>query len=318
MTRLSVPFYSTIKEMESQEQDLPEYISYFRSLKLNKEIAEQTLFCGSGDSLACAQFTERLTYFKCRAIDPYDLMIYPNLARGKKVFFVSVSGRTIATVRAARIAKTNGARDIIAITSKNSSPLAKIASKVIELKFRKTPELTPGTNSFTTSLLACLLLFQRAPKLHMEQMIEEGKEWTRQVADFPGAVYFVGGGDFLPLAMYGAAKMFEFVGGKAEYQLLEQFSHMNLFSIDKRRDRVFILRRRLDEEKALLLDANLTEVGVSSYLLPVNFNRKIELGFSYAILLQYLALKVALKRGLKQPSFLRRKELLHVSDRMIY
>ena len=44
-------------------------------------------------------------------------------------------------------------------------------------------------------------------------------------------IHFVSTGCLYPIAMYGAAKVFEFTGDRADYQLTEEFSHMNLFSM---------------------------------------------------------------------------------------
>jgi fructoselysine-6-P-deglycase FrlB-like protein len=313
-------FDSTIKEIEAQTKDLPDYVSYFESLK-RKEKPENAIFCGSGDSLACALFVERVTEFRARAMDPYDLIICPKIARGKSVYFVSVSGKTLTNIRAARIIKRYDPRKTIAVTANPGSLLVKSCSETIELKFAKSPSITPGTNSFTTSLLACSLLFNKAPRLEVGQMIENAKEWAKGSGNaYNGTYHFVGSGPFFALALYGAAKLFEFARERATYQLIEQFSHLNLFSIDREKDSVFILRSKLDEEKAKFLDANLTQAGVRSYLLPMEAKRhsSIELAISYAIHLQFLALEVAQKRGLDEPAFLKDKEILMVSDSMIY
>ncbi|MDH2901415.1 MAG: SIS domain-containing protein [archaeon] len=313
-------FESTIKEIEAQRTDLPDYVSYFGSQK-RKEISANPIFCGSGDSLACAQFVERLTEFKTRAIDPYDLNLYPKISAGKTVYFISVSGRTLTNIRAAKIIKKFNPRKTIAVTANPDSALARNCSEVIELKFTKTPSLTPGTNSFTTSLLACSLLFHKAPKMRVGEMIENAKEWAKEsVESLEGAFHFVGSGAFFALALYGAAKIFEFAGGRATYQLTEQFSHLNLFSLDKEKDSVFILRCKNGEDKTKFLDANLTQAGIRSTLLPIvgKNHSPIELAIWYAVHLQFLALEVALRKGLDRPAFLIDKRILTVSDKMIY
>ncbi len=152
-------------------------------------------------------------------------------------------------------------------------------------------------------------------------MIQNAREWAKESAtNLDGTCHFVGSGLFFPIALYGAAKIFEFTRGRATYQLTEQFSHLNLFSIDKEKDSIFILRNRSDEEKAKTLDANLTSAGIRSNLLPLEGKRHspIELAISYAIHLQFLALEISLRKGLDGPAFMLDKQILRISNRMIY
>ena len=129
---LPASFDSTIKQIEAQEYDIPGYITSLRSRKNESIDPRETVFCGAGDSLACARFVERLMNFEPRSVDPYDLMLYPRVARGKKVFFISVSGRTKTNVSAANALKSQ-AKETIAITSDPKSELATSCSEVILL-----------------------------------------------------------------------------------------------------------------------------------------------------------------------------------------
>lgn len=315
-------FESTIKQIEAQENDLVSYISYIRSLKLESVNPEDAVFCGAGDSFACAKFAERLMNFKSRAFDPYDVILYPEVVRGKKVFFISVSGKTKSNILAAKAAKRRGARETIAITANTESELARSCSDTIELKFSRSEGLTPGTNSFTASLLACGMLFKNLPKLDFKETMENAKKWAGEVADSPDAAYhFVGSGSFYAIAIYGAAKIFEFAGGAADYSLTEEFSHTNLFSIQKgKADRVIILRFGLNDEKATSLDAYLSANKITSLLIPIRAEKEhvLQRAVSYSIALQYLALNVARSRGLQRPAFLLDQERLEISNKMIY
>src|SRR5487761_1637498 len=125
----------------------------------------------------------------------------------------------------------------------------------------------------------------------------------------------------IPLTIYGAAKIFEFAGGIADYQLTEEFSHMNLFSLQRgQADKVIILRFGLNDERATSLDAYLNANGIESLLIPIQAEKEHVLGraVSYSIALQYLALNVARNRGLQRPAFLLDQERLEISNKMIY
>jgi glutamine---fructose-6-phosphate transaminase (isomerizing) len=322
LTTSEAPFQETVKQMEAQTDDLTEYSSYLRSLKLENVRPEDAVFCGAGDSLACARFAERLMNFKPRSFDPYDAILYPDVFRDKKVFFISVSGRTKSNIQAANIARRKGARETIAITANPESELAKSCSDFIELRFTKSGELTPGTNSFTASLLACGMLFKNTLRIRAANAIANAKSWAKEIVTTSDSTFhFVGSGSFYAIAMYGAAKIYEFAGSAADYQLMEEFSHLNLFSLKGgNKDHTIILRFGSDDEKGKMLDATLTQAGFSSFLMPIEEEREhvLQRAIYYSIHLQYLALNIALLNGLKAPSFLTKTDSLKVSNKMIY
>src|SRR5579862_4431405 len=110
--------------MEAQARDIPEYLRFLNSRSWERALPEETIFVGAGDSLACAIFAERLTGFLARSIDPYDLLKNPEIAKGKTVYFISVSGKTKTNVEAA-IRTRNLSSKNVAITTNPESPLAK-------------------------------------------------------------------------------------------------------------------------------------------------------------------------------------------------
>jgi fructoselysine-6-P-deglycase FrlB-like protein len=311
-------FESTLREIEAQAFDLPDYLQYLDSLSLDPADPNDSLFVGAGDSYAAASFAERLANFGPRSFDPYDLIRNPQAAKDKSVFIISVSGKTRANLEVAEAVRPL-AKEVIVITANEESTLAKSSSREVHLKFSKSPGLTPGTNSFTCSLLAMsAILGNRTGKLEVAKMIEQAKGRMHTNLDFPSGVHFVGSGLYYPIAMYGYAKLCEFVGGPAEYQLLEEFSHMNLFSV-RDKDLVVILPAGQEDRRSLDLHASLERAGIKSLLLAFEkSNDKISQAIYYSIQLQYLALTLAQLHGLKEPAFLQRKNLLEISDRMIY
>ncbi|MHB1907979.1 MAG: SIS domain-containing protein [Nitrososphaerales archaeon] len=312
-------FYETIRQMEAQVDEL-------RNVKSSRARLDpgKVIFSGSGDSLACALFVQAQSNYKVRAIDPYDLTLSPGLAKGKVVCFISISGKTVTNVLASKLVEKNGALETIAITREQNSPLAKSCSKTILLDFLKSKEKTPGTNSFTSSLLTCASLIRKIPpRLKVEPIIESAKQWAKASTDKldpRAAIHFVGSGPFFGIAMYGMAKIVEFSGTRASCQSLEQFSHMDLFSLGSK-DLVFVLRNSKNEEKATLLDGYLRESKFQSLLVPFPILEKcdpVELAIWYSIHLQYLGLECALKRGYKAPAFLSNRDVLNISNNMIY
>jgi fructoselysine-6-P-deglycase FrlB-like protein len=314
-TKLSLD--STEQEIEAQVKDVPNYVEFLDSLSWEKIEPEDAILVGAGDSLACANFVERLTGFEARSIDPYDLLRNSGMASGKFVYFVSISGKTKSNIEAAEAVKKL-AKKTVAVTSNPESQLAKTCTELLPLKFSKEPGLTPGTNSFTTSLVACSRVFGVYPNFNLGEVIRRAKQWAKR-SKIAGMVHFVSSGSLYPIAMYAAAKVFEFTGDRADYQLTEEFSHMNLFSMSDD-DCVIIIKSDESDLAADKLNQELVNQGFDSQIL--NFDESdgnmLERAISCSIHLQYLALNFAINKGLKQPAFLQNERLLGISNRMIY
>ncbi len=307
-----------MREIEAQVKDIPDYLQFLDSMSWEKIKPEHAILVGAGDSLACTNFIERLTSFSAKSLDPYDLLQNYSIATGKIVYFISVSGRTRSNVEAAKRIKKL-AKTTIAVTVNPESPIAKICSGVLPLRFSKDPGLTPGTNSFTASLMACSRIFGMSPRdSNLEETINHAKEWASRRSEISGMIHFVSSGCFYPIGMYGAAKVFEFAGEKADYQLTEEFSHMNLFSMTDD-DSVIIIKSDESDSTAGKLNEELVNQGYDSQILDFKSgNNPLEHAISCAIHLQYLALNLAKSKGLKQPAFLQNDRLLGISNKMIY
>jgi fructoselysine-6-P-deglycase FrlB-like protein len=312
-------FDETLQEIEAQLEDLPDYARYLRASGFGEGDPEKSIIVGAGDSLACAQFIERLLDFGPRSIDPYDLYLNPAISKGKSVYFLSASGRTKSNVESAK-AVSGIASDTIAITANLESPLARICSRVLPLKFTKSPGLTPGTTSFTSSLLACYHLFSgKVPQLSkLNKFFAKAKQWTESQSENAETVHIVASDYLYPIAMYGTAKVFEFAGSKSDYQLTEEFSHVNLFSM-KEGDLVVILSNGKDETAAKLSE-ELNKRGYCAQLLDLDEGNStpLEIAICASIHMQYFALGMAQRSGLGKPAFLTNQNLLEISNRMIY
>ena len=203
------------KEIEYQIDDLPALNQYLRGLGIvseSKREGENCVFVGAGDSFAAAKAAEYFSGPRARALDPYDLCLNPKIVRGRHLFVVSVSGRTKANVEAARAAR-GIAQKVTAVTSDARSVLAENCDDLIQLRFRKTGELTPGTGSFTASLLACCSLVREVLAVpDVMQAIEQSVRWA-DATTLPsqGTTFIVGTGPNYCMAIYGAAKILSLI-----------------------------------------------------------------------------------------------------------
>jgi len=308
-------------EIRNQIDDLP---SYTDSLSKSPPPAQSEsgggncIFTGAGDSYAAALAAEILSRCAARCLDPYEISRQPSLASNLHLYVISVSGRTKSNIAAAK-AVSGYSREVSAITANRDSQLSKCSDSVIELRFRSKGQLTPGTVSFTTSLLACYSLISSLPKnTPIGDVYEEALSWCHGI-EVPSrsTTFLVGTGLAYPLAMYGMAKIYEVLGFKSQCQRTEEFSHMELFSLTKD-DLVLVMPENGSDRNAEKLHSLLEENSLKTALLPPRFRNEIEESVRRAIYLQVLAWRSAKKRGMMECSFINRGELLKISDKMIY
>lgn len=170
------------QEIHNQVEDLPAFArelgKYDRFRNLDPS---SIIFTGSGDSLASSLFAHYLSHMQAFAADPFELQLYPKVARNKTLFITSVSGKTRTNIQLAKSVR-GLAKKRVAITANPESPLAKECDDVIRLRYRSPGILTSGTASFSASLLAVASLLRRLPKLDSVRMIEQqAAEWARDL-----------------------------------------------------------------------------------------------------------------------------------------
>src|SRR5947208_489474 len=174
------------QEIHNQVEDLPAFArelgKYDRFRNLDPS---SMIFTGSGDSLASSLFAHYLSEMQASAADPFELQLYPKVAKNKTIFITSVSGKTRTNIQLAR--KVKGvAKKRVAITANPSSPLAKECDDIIQLRYRSPGILTSGTASFSSSLLAIASLIRRLPKLDSLHMMERrAAGWARGLRVHP-------------------------------------------------------------------------------------------------------------------------------------
>jgi glucosamine 6-phosphate synthetase-like amidotransferase/phosphosugar isomerase protein len=131
-----------------------------------------------------------------------------------------------------------------------------------------------------------------------------------------GAFVFTGSGVNYALSLYGAAKINEVLGAKAEAAHPEQLGHSKLFAIDKKRDCVVSISSGRDKAKET--HQLLARDGFQSSILTFPDSSTVNGSLRVAIYLQRLALCLAKRKGLKECAFLSDTSRLNLSNRMIY
>ena len=301
-----------MRTIEAYERDIQMQSEFLQNFKKQKPLSIQqqknTIFTGSGDSLASAMLAEAFSDFKVRAMDPLELVKNKNIAKKNSIYFVSISGNTISNIKVARIAKKS-----VAITSRAQSRLAKACDDSIILQSPNSDVFTAGSISFLESALTCisLVLDITIPKIDIyKKAYSEAKKLK-----VGKRIFFLGNQYTYPVAMYGAAKFYELVGYDAHYERIEQFSHMELFSA-KKGDTVIIFEEKNSHNSMLI--KNLKKVGINAIVLDFSIKNKISQTIYYVLFSQILPLFEAKRLGKKDCNFVLKTKLRKVSDNMIY
>jgi fructoselysine-6-P-deglycase FrlB-like protein len=296
------------KEIEYQKNEL-------QRLDLPSQ-GKNCLFVGLGDSHVASLAAQYFSHGSAICCCPTYIISDPDIAEGRNTYFVSVSGNTKANIQAALIAKKH-AKSITAITANPRSKLAEACTSTIDLKYKSTGGLTPGTISFTSSMLTCISL---ASNFKTPQTIEAIYNRADRKANYTadnikrGLNYFILGNGILELtSRYGALKFNEVFGAKSIPCTTEEFCHSPLFSITES-DRVIIMGSKSD---GIDLHSRLQKEGFSSTHIKFE-HMGIALLLESTFFMQLLVLKLAFKFGIVDCFFLKNKQLLDMSSDFIY
>jgi fructoselysine-6-P-deglycase FrlB-like protein len=273
------------------------------------------IFVGAGDSYAAALAAQYASDGALRAVDPYVLATQPQMAKNQEVFFISVSGRTSSNLEAAR--KVSGiAKKSTAVTAVPNSPLGKLTKGMIPLPMKYTPK-TPGMLSFCLSLLVVLKLARGDVTCDFPGALARAELDSRRIGFAKGTTYFLGNSLSYPAAVYGAAKTYEILGTKSHPELLEEFSHLQLFSLAKS-DVVNVFGAFDPASLGKRLTKALKEGGYSAPLINGWGSNYAERLFHSVFTIQLSILRESRRRGLTEPKFLGSRGKLSTSDEMIY
>lgn len=273
------------------------------------------VFVGAGDSYAAALAGFYSSRGRCAALDPYVLASHPEFAEDAEVYFISVSGRTSSNARAAE--KVRGhARTTTVLTAVEDSRLAGLTDRVVKLPLVYSPR-TPGLLSFALSLLAVLKIAGEDGAADFGSAWERARRKKLGFSKGSGTTYFLGNSLAFPAALYAAAKTYEILGSRAHAELLEEFSHLQLFS-SRRSDLVNAFACFDPSGLAEKLGSALAQGGRRSNVIADWGRSPVERLFHAVFVVQRSVLDEAKERGLSAPKFLSHRGALEASDAMIY
>ncbi len=299
--------------IEAYEYDIKLQSEFLKNFKKQKPLSvnhqKNVIFTGSGDSLASAMLAEVFSNLRVKSMDPLDLLKNKSIAKSKTVYFVSISGNTISNIKVARVAKK-----AIAITSKPKSRLAKSCKESIILQSPNSDVFTAGSISFLESALTCISLVKPIIITKTNDIFKKAYSDAKK-SKIGKRIFVLGNMHTFPVAMYCAAKFYELLGYDAHFERIEQFSHMELFSV-KKGDTVIIFEEKNMHNANLI--KNLKKVGLDVIHPVLDSKNKISQIIYYTFFSQLLPLFEAKKRHKKDCHFVLAKKLRNVSDNMIY
>jgi len=313
-----------MRSIEAMETEIAYQLEELEKLELPRpQISfDDSVITGSGDSYVASLVTRYVSDYNTICCHPMDIVLNPAIARNRKVFLVSLSGSTRATICAAQVAKKVALRTI-AITARPESPLAKSSDDIISIRYNSTNVPTSGTIGFTASMLCCLSLVSEVDNLKdVKNIYNESIPLAEYLADYKikrsAANIFLGNGIMYPAALYGSLKMNEVFGVRSLGYSLDEFCHSPIFSV-KSNDRIIILGNdECDQRISKTMMAELSELDVTTLYVDCRKRTMIERLIKSIFLLQLYAVKLAVNNRLKDCYFLRNQRLLALSSQLIY
>ncbi len=294
------------KEIKLQVTFAQRFVSQ-KQLSISKQ--KQAIFCGTGDSFVSALLAEAFSEFRARAFDPLDLLKNKKLVKNKKLYLISISGNTVSNIKLAKASKNT-----TAITANPQSRLAGACKKSILLKYPNSGIFTAGSISFLASALTCISLVSKVKMRNVFRFYKKAETQSRKVR-LGGKVFLLGNLHTFPLAMFGAAKIYEITGLDAYYERIEQFSHTGLFSA-KRGDTVIIFEEKNKYNSKLA--SSLKKYGLRVVQIQPNTKDIQETVLFFIFVSEFIALYHAKKKNQKDCFFVTAKKLRKASSSMIY
>lgn len=298
--------------IEAYEKDIELQLDFLKSFRKQRLLShnqqKNTIFSGSGDSLTSAMLAESFSGGVVKAMDPLDLYNNKQLVKSNHIYFVSISGNTVINIKVAKIAKRT-----TAITSKPESRLVRASNETILLTAPSSGIFTAGSISFLESVLTCVSLVKKITIPKNSKLFSKAKADVKK-SKVSKRIFVLGNLFTFPVAMYCAAKFYEILGYDAHYCKIEQFSHMELFSVQKG-DTVIIFEEKNSYNKQL--GKNLKKVGIN-VIHPSMPSAKISQMIYCIFFSQLIALFEAKKKRRKDCHFVSAKKIRNVSNQMIY
>lgn len=303
-----------LQRILNEVKEQPKALDRFARSRVPKA-PEGSIFVGAGDSYAAALAGFYASKGSCMAFDPYTLASVPEITKGREVFFISVSGRTSSNVFAARRVRKL-AKKTTALTAVPYSKLAALTDQTVKLPMTYVPK-TPGMISFSLSLLAVLKMAKMDTSCDFEKTFANAHSDRGKFSFGGGTTYFLGNSLAYSVALYAAAKIYEFLGAKAHAELLEEFSHLELFSL-KKSDSTILFGCFDPAGMSRKLGRSLAAHGFRSSQIPARGKSDLERIFHSVFASQLAILNRAEAAGFTEPRFLIAGDKLDISDAMIY
>ena len=127
----------------------------------------------------------------------------------------------------------------------------------------------------------------------------------------------MGSGVNRALAEYGACKINEVLGAKADAEYPEQVGHAKLFSIDWENDTIISVASGTTD-KVREVARVLSRSGYHVNIIEAESGDVVTRSLEASLHLQRMALDLARRRGLTECAFLTEKGVLRVSNKLIY
>ncbi len=292
-----------------------------RALKtfLRRRVAKApagSLFVGAGDSFAASGIASYLSSMKYAALDSYELVSDPPVAKGRTVYFVSVSGMTTSNLAAAKAAE-DYASERVAITANHQGKLVTVTDRALFLPYDYTPRV-PGTLSFSLSLSVLIRLAAGDFDCDFEKIHSRAVRDAKELLFSDGGMtYYLGNAAGFPVSLYAGLKTHEFLGWRAQAGMLEEFNHAGLFSL-KKRDAVNVFCAFDPLDLGRKLCGALRRNGFRAAAIPAFGANRFEQVFYFVFLSQYAVLRKAESVGLPRPHFAGDPASLAISDSLIY
>ena len=310
------------KEIEQQVGKLK--ITDFQKNKKSSEY----LFVGSGDSFVSGLIASYESNFNCLCMDPTEIICNPTLSKNKRVCFISISGKTMANILAAKKVKKY-CKESIAITANPTSDLAKNCMKVIHLDYQKPSLPTAGTLGFMLTTMTALALVRKSiPVINTKKVYEKAEDLSNDIIEkikkyftfsIDQSIFFLGTSTLFPISCYGSLKINEVLGLKSSAFSVEYFCHSPLFSLTHKDILlIFSSKNQHMNKKANKLNYLLNKQKFYSFLIEIPFNTNVEILFFSSFFVQLLVYGLAKEKKLKNCYFLENKELLEISSDLIY
>lgn len=310
--------------IEAMETEIRHQIEDLEKLELSRSQIgfDDCVITGSGDSYVASLIAWYVSGCNGICCHPMDIVLNPAVVKNRKVYLVSLSGSTNATIRAAKVANKVALRTI-AITAKPESRLAQSSDEIISVRYNSTNIPTSGTIGFTTSMVCCLSLVCKADYLNnVKRIYNESLALADSLTNYKmnrsTSHIFLGNGIAFPAALYGSLKMNEVFGVRSLAHSLDEFCHSPIFSI-KSNDRIMILgNNACDLGISKKITKELTELDVVTLYIDCRKRNTIEGLLKSIFFLQLYAVKLAVKNRLRDCYFLRNDRLLALSSQLIY